>query len=115
MKPDNRRTRNAGRHIRYFNLTTGRVRWRESEDNQDPSRESPWTTLVSRESLGETGPDGPSQYIRSDLCNPADQWQAERSIRRPWGRLADNIYVLITLHAIQAAGGAGFTPSATGS
>jgi EmrB/QacA subfamily drug resistance transporter len=28
--------------------------------------------------------------------------------------LADNIYVLITLRAIQAAGGAGFTPSATG-
>lgn len=28
--------------------------------------------------------------------------------------LADNIYVLITLRAIRAAGGAGFTPSATG-
>jgi len=28
--------------------------------------------------------------------------------------LADNIYVLISLRAIQAAGGAGFTPSATG-
>ncbi|MEO6911364.1 MAG: MFS transporter, partial [Edaphobacter sp.] len=28
--------------------------------------------------------------------------------------LADNIYVLIALRAIQAAGGAGFTPSATG-
>ena len=28
--------------------------------------------------------------------------------------LADNIYVLIALRAVQAAGGAGFTPSATG-
>jgi len=28
--------------------------------------------------------------------------------------LVDNIYLLITLRAVQAAGGAGFTPSATG-
>jgi EmrB/QacA subfamily drug resistance transporter len=31
-----------------------------------------------------------------------------------WCGLADNIYVLIVLRAIQAAGGAGFTPAATG-